>query len=130
MKYYMERIKTRTAEFWKDEHGIFWIKLLPVVEIDTEDLLDNLLVARNITGGEPHLKIVDSRTRWKMTPEAEAIFKKADTPDKTIARAVLTHSVTDKLIKSFLLALFKPSVPLKFFTSEDEAVEWLLTFKK
>jgi len=130
MQYYMERVKTRTAEFWKDEHGIFWIKLLPVVEIDAEDILDNLLVTRNLTGGEPHLKILDSRTKWKMTPEAETIFKKADTPDKTMARAVLTHSVTDKLIKGFLLALYKPSVPLKFFTSENEAIEWLLTFKK
>jgi len=127
---FKEKVKTRTAEFWKDEHGIFWIKPFPVVEVDLEDLADNLLVTRNLTGGAPHLKLLDSRTRWKMTPEAEALFKAADTPDKTIARAVLTDSFTDKIIKSFLLTLFKPSVPLKFFTNEKDAVEWLLTFKK
>ena len=129
MPEFMERVKTRTAEIWKDENDIFWIKLLPDVEIDLEDIIDNVLVARNITGGKAVLKIVDSRSNWTMTNEAEIYFKKEDTPEKTIARAVLINSVMDKLIKRFLLALLKPEVPLKFFTSEAEAVKWLLSFK-
>ncbi len=129
MQQIMEKTKTRTAEFWKDEHGIFWIRTLDVEEIDAEDIADNLLVTRTITKAEPHLKVLDSRSKWKMTPEAEAIFKKEDTPEKTIARAVLTDSVADKIIQSFLLTLYKPSVPLKFFTDEADAVKWLLSFK-
>ena len=126
----MERVKTRTAEMWKDAGGIFWVRILPVVEIDEEDIVDNLLVMRNITGGTPHLKIVDARTKWKMTPAAESIFRQADTPEKTIARAVLTSSVADKLIQTVLAKLFKPSVPLRFFTNEEDAVRWLLSFSK
>ncbi len=126
----MERIKTRTAEIWKDENDIFWVKLLSDVEIDLEDITDNLLVTRNITGNKPFLKILDSRSNWKMTPEASGYFKKEDVPETTIARAVLTSSMVDKIIKRFLLALYKPEVPLKFFTSEEDAAKWLLNFKK
>lgn len=127
---FMEKIKTRTAELWKDENDIFWVRLLPNVEIDLEDITDNLLVTRNITGNKPCLKILDSRSNWKMTPDANVYFKKEDEPEKTIARAVLTSSHIDKLIKRFLLALYKPEVPLKFFTSEADAVKWLLNFKR
>lgn len=126
----MEKVTTRTAEFWKDEHEIFWIKLVAVDEIDEEDITDNMLVARNLTQGVPHLKVLDSRVKWKMSPGAEAIFKREDSPERTIARAVLTSSVADKLVQHILLALFKPNVPLKFFTNEEDAVKWLLTFKK
>lgn len=126
----MEKIKTRTAEFWKDEQGIFRVVLLAIDEIDAEDITDNMLVTRNITKGEPHLKLLDSRAKWKMSPDAEAIFKREDTPEKTIARAVLVGSLADKWIKSFLLTLYKSSVPLKFFTSEEDALKWLLSFKK
>lgn len=126
----MEKVRTRTAEMWKDDKGIFWVRVLPVVEMDKEDIIDNMLVTRNITGNTPHLRVLDSRTKWKMTPDAEEIFKREDTPDRTIARAVLVNSIADKIIKSFLVRLYKPNVPLDFFTSEEEAVKWLLTFKK
>jgi len=126
----MEKIRTRTAEMWKDENGIFWATILPDVKIDKEDIADNLLVTRNLTGNVPCLRVFDSRNNWNMTEEAENHYKSEDIPEKTIARAVLVNSVADKIIKSFLVKLYKPTVPLKFFTTEAEAVNWLLTFKK
>ncbi len=126
----MEKIKTRTAEIWKNEHEIFWVRLVNDAEIDIEDIADNLLVSRTVTGNKPVLKIFDSRNNWTMTPEAEIYFKKEDSPEKTIARAVLVNSISDKIIKSFLTRLYKPLVPLKFFTSEKEAVKWLLGINK
>src|ERR1700751_398402 len=125
----MEKVKTRTLEMWKDDHGIFWVKVKPVVEIDKEDIADNLLVTRNITNNIPHLRILDSRTNWKMTPEAQEYYKTEDIPERTIAKAILVNTTTGKLIKSFLVKLHNPNVPLRFFTSEAEAIKWLLEFK-
>lgn len=130
MKHIIEKVITRTAEFWLDDNGILCIKLLPVAIIDTEDVTDNMLVTRHLTGNRPALKLLDPRTKWKMTPEAEVIYKREDSPERTIAWAVLTDSVIDKLVQSFLVKLFKPSVPLKFFTNEADAVKWLLTFNR
>jgi N-methylhydantoinase A/oxoprolinase/acetone carboxylase beta subunit len=126
----MEEIKTRTAVMWLDDNGIFWVKLNPEVLIDKEDMADNLLVTRNITGNKPRLKVLDSRAHWKMNEDAREYFKKEDTSEKSIARAILVKSVANKLIKSILVKLYKPDVPLKFFTSESEAVKWLLNYKK
>lgn len=126
----MDKVITRTAVMWKDENSIFWVQLTADVEIDKEDVADNLLVTRTITGNQPHLKILDSRSNWKMTKEAEAYFKREDKPEKTIARAVLVRSVADKLIKKFIITLYKPNVPINFFTSESEAVKWLLDHRK
>ncbi|HWY37083.1 MAG TPA: hypothetical protein VNY73_00895 [Bacteroidia bacterium] len=126
----MEKVRTRTAEMWKDENGIFWVTILPGVKIDKEDIADNMLVTRNIIGNTPSLRIFDSRNNWEMTAEAEMYYKNEDTPEKTIARAVLVSSVADKMIKSFLTKLYKPSVPLNFFTNGNEAVKWLMGFKK
>jgi hypothetical protein len=126
----MERIRTRTAEMWKDGNGIFWVKILPQVEIDAEDIADNLLVTRTLTGGVPHLKVLDTRAKWRMSAAAQAVFRKEDTPEKTIARAVITSSLADQLLQTILTALFKPTVPLRFFTNEEDATGWLLSFTK
>ncbi|MGZ3863083.1 MAG: DUF7793 family protein [Bacteroidia bacterium] len=126
----MDKVITRTAVMWKDESSIFWVQLNAEVEIDKEDVADNLLVTRTITGNKPSLKILDSRKKWKMTPEAAEYFKREDSPEKTIARAVLVRSVADKLIRKFLIKLYKPTVPINFFTSESEAVKWLLAHNK
>ncbi|MGZ3943066.1 MAG: DUF7793 family protein [Bacteroidia bacterium] len=126
----MDKVTTRTAVMWKDENSIFWVQLIADVEIDKEDVVDNLLVTRTITENKPHLKVLDSRSNWKMTKEAEEYFKREDSPEKTIARAVLVRSVADKLIRKFLITLYKPNVPINFFTSESEAVKWLLEHKK
>lgn len=126
----IEKVETRTALLWKDENAIFWIKPQPGVIMDKEDIADNFLVTRTITGKIPHLKILDAREKWKMTREAEVYFKQEDVPERTIARAILVKSVADKLIKFFLVKLYKPEVPLNFFISEKEAVKWLLGFKK
>jgi hypothetical protein len=130
MKQIMEKTTTRTAEFWVDEQDIFWVKMLPATNIDEEDMTDNLLVTRNLTGNKPFLKVLDSRAKWKMSPEAEAIYKREDSPERTTARAVITDSMFDRLLQSFFVRLFKPTVPLKFFTDEVEAIKWLLTFKQ
>jgi hypothetical protein len=126
----MEKVKTRTAEMWKDEHDIFWVRILPVVEIDWEDITDNMLVTRTITQNKPSLKLLDARTKWKITSAAQEYYKKEDVPERTIARAVLVASVADKLIQSFLTRLYRQEVPLRFFTSEEEAIKWLLSQKK
>ncbi len=44
------------------------------------------------------------------------------------ADAVVISSMAQKILANFYLKFQKPSVPTKFFKSEDEAVEWLLDY--
>lgn len=125
-----KRVVSRTAEFWCDENEILWSKPFANAEIDLDDCVDNILILKNLCAEPPCLKIVDSRNSWKITKEAQEYAQKADTPQRTLARAIIVSSVTDAVLKNFFLRFNKPEIPVKIFTSEAAAVKWLLAFKK
>ena len=126
----MEKVKTRTAEIWKDERDILWVKVLEGALIDREDAADNILVIRNLSENKPVLRMLDSRNNWGITPEGETYSQAAFKQSNTIAHAVIVSSLADKILKNFILQFNRPNVPLKAFTSEADALSWLLSLKK
>ena len=126
----MEKVKTRTADIWKDKNGIIWLKVSEGVEMDVEDAADNLLVIKNLSKSVPVLRILDSRNKWNISDEAKKYTETAFKHQNTIAYAVLVNSFTDKILRNFILKFNRPEMPLKTFTEESEAIAWLLSFKK
>ena len=124
------KITTRTAEIWKDEHDIIHMLILNNVSLDLDDVIDNILVLRNFTQDAPRLKFVDSRNSWTITIEAKKFSEKADSAKRTIARAILVSNKTDAVLKNFLMKFNQPDIPSKLFTESEKAMEWLLSFKK
>lgn len=121
---------TRTAIITLESEGYIKIKMLPGVVIDAEDALDNMLVIKNLSAGNKMLKLVDARGSWSMTPEARKTSKKNFKPETTLARAYIVDSFLTKLMFTFLRSFTNKKVPEEFFNHEDDAVAWLLTFKK
>jgi hypothetical protein len=124
----MEKEKTRTCEIFIDELGILHVKILAGVIIDKEDAADNFVVVRNLTEGKPILKLVDARNPFIIKKDAQIFVEKENDPNTNIARAVLVNSFITKYLRAFFLRLEKPKVPVKIFTSEKKALEWLKTF--
>lgn len=122
----MER--TRTCEIFVDEFGILHVKILGGVIIDREDAADNFLVIRHLTQGKPVLKLVDARKIYKIKKDARAFVERENDPDKHIARAIVVSSFITNYIKTFFINLTNPKFPVKIFTSEKEAIEWLKSF--
>jgi len=120
---------TRTAEICKTSQGFIRIKIIPGSVIDEGDALDNLVVIKNISAGEKYLKLLDFTGDWSMTAEAKKISQKNSSPENTIARAYITDSYFAKLMHDFFDSLSMPELPQKFFTNENEAIEWLLSKK-
>lgn len=120
---------TRTCEIFLDEFGILHLKIFGGVIIDREDAADNFLVARHLTNGEPVLKLVDARKIYKIKKEARAFIEKENDPKKHIAKAILVNSFIAKYIKEFFLRQENQKFPVKIFTSEKEAIEWLKSFR-
>lgn len=121
---------TRTAIITLEAEGYIKIKMLPDAVVDAEDALDNMLVVKNLSCGEKMLKLIDARGKWSMTPEAKIVSKKNFTPETTLARAYIADSYLSKLMLTFLRSFSEKKVPEEFFNSEEEAIIWLLTFKK
>jgi len=122
-------ITTRTAEISLDETGILRVKVLEGVKIDLDDALDNFLVTKQLSAGQRRLKLIDTRVNWKIAKEARHYFLIENTPEKTIARAILVKSLFDKFTADFVNMLYRPQIPQKIFLSEKEALKWLNTFR-
>ncbi|MBI2723355.1 MAG: hypothetical protein HYX39_14370 [Bacteroidetes bacterium] len=124
----MNKITTRTIEAHLDEAGILCVKIVEGAEIDLDDAVDNFLTIRQLRAGQRRLKLVDIRGCRKITKKAKAYSLKEDTPEKTIAKAVLVKSIIGKIINIFFMKRNKSKVPVKFFISEKKARKWLNSF--
>ncbi|MBC7863646.1 MAG: hypothetical protein IAF38_11760 [Bacteroidia bacterium] len=105
--------------------------MLPDVLVDELDLYDNLLVMRTLTGGKKCLKLLDARARgWKTTADAKKLVEKNPDEEKTIARAILIQSTFGKTLSNFISKFNFNDAPVKYFSEEQEAINWLLGFIK
>lgn len=124
----MKKTKTRTIEAFIDDLGILRVYILPDVNIDLEDAVDNFLVIKKLCGDKPRLRLIDSSNNWSITKEAKEYSKSENDPNKIIARAIIVKSFKDKIVSDILQMLYKPQLPQKCFLKEDEALNWLRHF--
>lgn len=87
-------------------------------------------VKERVSGGKkiPNLVLMgkhstaDKEGRAFSVSEKGSRFRNAD--------AFVITSLAQKIVANFYLKIEKPSVPTRFFTKEEEAVEWLSQFVK
>lgn len=120
--------KTRTCEIFVDEYGILHVKILGGVIIDKEDATDNFLVIRHLTKGKQVLKLLDSRKIYRINKEARIFIERHNNSNPDIARAVLANSFIQKYLMDFFNRLDNTKFPVKIFTSEKKALDWLKSF--
>lgn len=123
-------MQTRTADIYLDDNNILHIVLLADVTVDAEDALDNILVARQFTKNKPCVKLIDIRAGFKLEKKAKILLDKADVQRKTNARAIITGSKLKKVAINFFLKYNSNSIPTKFFTDINEAIEWLKSYQQ
>lgn len=120
--------KTRTCEIFVDEFGILHVKFFGGVIIDKEDAVDNFLVARHLTKAKRVLKLVDSRNIYHIKKDARAYVEKQKSSRIHIAKAILVNSFIKKYLMEFFQSLENSEFPVKIFTSEKKAIDWLKSF--
>lgn len=110
--------------------GILHISIKPEEEFTLDDYKELMDAALKIGNGRKFLNLIsvgqdtipDHETRNMSTSQKGSIYKIAD--------AFVIHSLPQKLIGNFYMNFHKPVVPTRFFTKEEEAIEWLMKFKK
>ena len=120
---------TRTADIFLDENNIINIIILADVTVDAEDTLDNLLVVRQFTKNKPCVKLIDIRAGIRLDKKAKALLDSPKSQSKTKARAIITNSSIKKVTLNFFLKYNSNSIPTKFFTDKNQAIEWLKTYQ-
>lgn len=122
-------IKTRTASIWLRNDGIVQV----AHDIGTEDTLANerelLAAGRRLIGEDQKALILgDIRGLRGSSLEAREFGKSEEVVRAVFAMAILIGSPVSRTIGNFFLSLRKPAYPTRLFTSESEAVDWLMGF--
>jgi hypothetical protein len=125
----MQIVDTRTAKIFIDENNVLQILLYKNSVVDYEDALDNVLVVKTLTKGEPCLKLIDIRYQVTIEAKAQRFIDTKDVQNKTIARAVIINSSVKRVTFNFFTKFNSNQTPTKFFTCKKEAIEWLKSFK-
>jgi hypothetical protein len=109
--------------FRRDERGIVWITWPPGIHITgaaARTAMDQLGVFNE---GRKQPTVVEMTGVAGLTREARQVF----TGDFAATRmALLGNRPVERVLANFALAVSRFTVPLRFFTAEEAAVEWLL----
>jgi hypothetical protein len=72
--------------------------------------------------------LIDARASYTWDKEAQQYM--AENSEFRLATAVISNNPLTRLISNTYVRIFKPNYPVKMFTEENEAVEWLLGIDK
>ncbi len=126
-----EPIVTNLAKIWEDENQIMHILFFQRAELTKEDIEEYVKSCVQLSGGKQSLVLTDFSN---ISYFAMGALKKIIGPELTRitkASAVLVKPSSPIVLTgiSFLLKIEKEPFPIKVFTDEKEATNWLLSMK-
>lgn len=124
-----ERFKTRNATMWLEEDGIVHAVYTSGARETIDDAIEDSAMQAKVARGKKKPILVDMRGFKNMDRGAREYFAK-ESAKITTAAALLVDTPVSKVLGNLLIGLNRLSHPVKLFTSEAEAVEWLKKFVK
>lgn len=111
------------------DNSIVRIEVISNVIIDYKEceLLNNAIGELNNNSKSLVLMLADDTSQF--TAEARAFSASDEGRKFTIADAMVTRNLAQRLIATLYIKINKPQIPSKIFNSEDEAIKWLLAQK-
>jgi hypothetical protein len=88
-----------------------------------EDLLDSFI---SVTDGIPRPYLCDNRHITGIVNKEEQAYMNEHFGSFATEAAMITHSPIIRFLLNGYNSVFKPKVKIRLFTSEEDAVQWLL----
>jgi hypothetical protein len=113
------------------KNGVLYCKYKTDMFIDLEAAKIVVEQRKQATGYTTTPILVDATQVVKMNKEARNHFASLEGSELISAAAILVESKVSTFLANFLIKvnLQKTNMPLRLFTSEQEALEWLLKYK-
>ena len=116
------------ATYWFDDNGIL-VSLSKSILRTVENISSNVTLVRSISNNKPvplliyltNSPIPDKQTRKFSTEQLPVIYS---------AMAIVCKPGLSKFIMKILFGLKPPPIPMKSFTNDLAAIEWLKQFLK
>jgi len=129
LAYNMKIIRTKSAEMFIDEHGIFHKKVIENCHLDLETLKESVKATEELTKGKRVLMLYDARAHFTLTEDAMDYAQKDIFNKKRIATAIISNKLAIKITVDYMVKIMKTTIPIKVFSNQEEAIEWLLSLK-
>jgi hypothetical protein len=125
----MKIIRTKSAEMFIDEHGIFHKKVIENCHVDLDTLKESDRITEKLTGNKKVLMVYDARAHFTLTEDAMEYAQKDIFNKKRIATAIISDKLAIKITVDYMMKTMKSIIPIRVFTNEEEAIAWLLATK-
>jgi hypothetical protein len=125
----LKEFKTDIALIQLRDDGIVKVTMKDEVEVTLTESRKIFEHVRSFAAKKELLVLVIGGKNGTVTKEARDFAGSDEASSTTIAEAVVTPSLTQKLIVNFLLRFYNPKRELKLFNTKDAAIRWLYSFK-
>jgi hypothetical protein len=95
----------------------------PGIVLDVDDAQAAMAAVNEVADGSDYPMLVDMEKTEAVARQARSVFS---IPCAASRIALLGSSPVDRVIANFFLGLHIPPCPTRFFTSREEAMNWLL----
>lgn len=110
--------------------GIAEIHFRPdLIEIEVDHLYYIREQLKEIGGGKKMLQFSIIPSAAAMSLKGKEYITSEDARDYTLASAILIDTLSKKIVVNIYLNFYKHRVPVRAFTSREDAFVWLLGFK-
>jgi len=123
-----EVILTRVAKVWLGENGIVQLNNFPNTQETLADAKENIAAVAKASQGRRLPLLADLRNLKSIDREAREYYAGNEAAKFFRACVLLIDSPVSRIMGNFFLNFNKPKFPVKLFTSESEAIEWLKGF--
>ena len=119
-------MRTRICTFTLDERGFVRARLDRGASLQLQDARDAVQATWIVAGEQRRAVLVDMTELGEESREARLYFVSDEAGGRYSAVAILVASPVSRVIGTFFLRLAAHKVPTRLFSSEREAVDWLV----
>jgi len=123
--------KIETKSFFVRKRSDDIIVFIPkdIEEINVEDIREANNASAKLSVEKPSLNLILLKKFLNIAPEARAYAASEESNRYTIADAFVVQSQALKIVANFYLKFNKPARPTKIFHKEEDAIDWLNTYR-
>ncbi len=125
----LEKIETRSSIITAWQDGIIQSEMKNIEEFCVEDALECASVIKKIADGK-RIRFMGIANNYVLIDKCVRELWASDIFDNCIAcEALVLDDMPMKIVGKFYILFNKPTRPTQLFTSEESALDWLLSFK-
>lgn len=121
----IKTVEHKAASISLMDRGIIFFKMKEnaVIELKEAKEIYNITIA--LSQGKKYSSLVDARAVVSLSKEAREWSSKPELHTNLIAQAILVNSLANRLIANFIIRFNRSKSPMRVFSKEEKALEWL-----